>query len=69
MWQPLTNRDWNTLTNISYHRQIGVGLFYGGVMLLFGLLSLLITTTAVAIASSVGGSYATFYGKLRHFLW
>jgi len=45
-----------------FSTQIGVGLFYGGVMLLFGLLSLLITTTAVAIASSVGGSYATFYG-------
>lgn len=41
---------------------MAVGLFYGGCIILGGLLALLFSTIAVAVASSIGGAYAVFYG-------
>jgi hypothetical protein len=42
---------------------MGVGLFYGAFIIVGGLLALLLKTIAVAAASSLGGSYAVFWGK------
>ena len=42
---------------------MGVGLFYGAFIIVGGLLALLLSTIAVAAASSLSGSYAVFYGK------
>jgi len=43
---------------------MGVGLYYGAFIIVGGLLALLLSTIAVAAASSLGGSYAVFYGRL-----
>ncbi|XP_063690585.1 uncharacterized protein LOC134823164 [Bolinopsis microptera] len=40
---------------------MGVGLFYGAFIIVGGLLALLLSTVAVAAASSLGGSYAVFW--------
>ncbi|KAL5248981.1 hypothetical protein ACHWQZ_G017997 [Mnemiopsis leidyi] len=40
---------------------MGVGLFYGAFIFVGGLLALLLSTIAVAAASSLGGAYAVFW--------
>ena len=42
---------------------MGVGLFYGAFIIVGGLLALLLSTIAVAAATSLGGSYAVFWGE------
>ena len=45
---------------------MGVGLFYGAFIFVGGLLALLLSTIAVAAASSLGGAYAVFWGEFLH---
>ena len=55
--------------NCLFFRAMGVGLFYGAFIIVGGLLALLLSTVAVAAASSLGGSYAVFWGKCFIFLY
>ena len=54
------------VTTLTSLRAMGVGLFYGAFIFVGGLLALLLSTIAVAAASSLGGAYAVFWGKFLH---